>query len=220
MELLTIGHSNHSIEAFIALLQKHEVTAVADVRSHPYSRYLPHFNQALLKPTLLNVGIRYVFLGRELGARPNDPTCYVDGKAMYAKIASTELFSEGIQRVLKGVKKYKIAMMCAEKDPITCHRAILVCQHLRKFNINISHILRNSDLETHQHLEERLLKLHGLKQSESPEHMQLSLFNQTSVTDEFISQYSKEEAIKEAYERQSEQIAYVEKAGNQYEQVG
>ena len=205
MELLTIGHSNHSIEAFIALLQKHEVTAVADVRSHPYSRYLPHFNQALLKPALLNVGIRYVFLGRELGARPNEPTCYVDGKAIYAKIASTELFSEGIQRILQGVKKYKIAIMCAEKDPITCHRAILVCQHLCKFNINISHILKNGDLETHQHLEGRLLKLHGLKQSESCEHMQLSLFNQTAFTDEFVSQYSKEEAIKEAYERQSEQ---------------
>lgn len=193
---------------------------MADVRSHPYSRYLPHFNQVLLKPALLNVGIHYVFLGRELGARPNDPTCYVEGKALYEKIASTELFSEGIQRILKGVKKYKIAMMCAEKDPITCHRAILVCQHLRKFNINISHILRNSDLETHQHLEERLLKLYELKQSESFEHMQLSLFNQPAVTDKFISQYSKKEAIKEAYNRQTEQIAYVEKAGNQYEQVG
>jgi uncharacterized protein (DUF488 family) len=64
MELLTVGHSNHSIEAFIALLQKHRVTALADVRSHPYSRYLPHFNQAPVKTALLNAGICYVFLGR------------------------------------------------------------------------------------------------------------------------------------------------------------
>ncbi|MBR8834051.1 MAG: DUF488 domain-containing protein [Stigonema ocellatum SAG 48.90 = DSM 106950] len=220
MELLTIGHSNHSIEAFIALLQKHKVTAVADVRSHPYSRYLPHFNQALLKPALLNVEIHYVFLGRELGARSDDPTCYVDGKALYTKIAATKLFSEGIQRILKGAEKYKIVLMCAEKDPIICHRAILVCQHLRKYNINISHILRNSNLETHEQLEERLLKLHGLKQSESDKHMQLSLFNEPSFKEHSITKYSKKEAIVEAYTRQSEEIAYAEKAGNQYDKVG
>lgn len=218
MELLTIGHSNHSIETFITLLQKHQVTAVADVRSHPYSRHLPHFNQALLKCALLDAGISYVFLGRELGARPNDSTCYVNGKALYEKIASTELFSKGIKRVLKGAEKYKIALMCAEKDPITCHRSILVGQHLRNLNIDISHIQKNGDLESHQHLEERLLKLHGLKPTDLPNGIQLSLFNQDSAN-ESLEQYSLEEAIKEAYKRQGEQIAYVE-TGNQYEQIG
>ena len=102
MEIFTIGHSNHSIEAFITLLQKHGVTALADVRSHPYSRYLPHFSQASLKAALVNAGISYVFLGRELGARPSDTTCYVDGKALYEKIASNQQFAYGIQRILKG----------------------------------------------------------------------------------------------------------------------
>ena len=215
MELFTIGHSNHSIEAFIALLQQHGVTALADVRSHPYSRYLPHFNQTPLKTALFDAGIRYVFLGRELGARPSDPTCYVDGKALYERIASTELFSQGIQRILKGAETYKIALMCAEKDPITCHRAILVGQHLREFTLDINHILRNGNLETHQHLEERLLKLHGLKQPEFIQPVQLSLFNDLSLPAQSSLQYSTKDSLKEAYNRQGNQIAYVEKTGIQ-----
>lgn len=211
MELFTIGHSNHSIETFIALLQQNDVTALADVRSHPYSRYLPHFNQRSLKTALFDAGIRYVFLGRELGARSNDPTCYVDGKALYERIASTELFSQGIQRILKGAETYKIALMCAEKDPITCHRAILVCQHLREFDLDINHILRNGNLEAHQHLEERLLDLHRLKQPESIEPVQLSLFNEVSIPTQSSLQYSRKDSLKEAYKRQGNQIAYIEK---------
>ncbi|WP_315789157.1 DUF488 domain-containing protein [Fischerella sp. JS2] len=107
MELFTIGHSNYSIETFITLLQKHQITALADVRSHSYSRYLPHFNYAELKLALLNAGIHYVFLGRELGARPSDLSCYVEGKAVYEKIASTQQFKEGIQCLLKGVENYR-----------------------------------------------------------------------------------------------------------------
>lgn len=120
-ELFTIGHSNLSIEAFISLLQRYGITAIADVRSHPYSRYLPHFNKSELEVALQNVGIEYRFLGRELGARPNDLSYYVDGKAPYEKIAATQVFEQGIKRLLKGVETNKIALMCAERDPITCH---------------------------------------------------------------------------------------------------
>lgn len=154
-ELFTIGHSNLSIEAFISLLQQHGITAVVDVRSHPYSRYLPHFNKSEIQASLQNTGIEYRFLGRELGARPNDPICYVDGKAPYEKIASTQLFKQGIKRLLKGANNYRIALMCAERDPITCHRSILVCQHLREFELNINHILTDGNLEPHEAFEER-----------------------------------------------------------------
>lgn len=191
MEIYTIGHSNHSIEVFIALLQQHGMTALADVRSHPHSRYLPHFNQSALKEALLNAGIRYVFLGRELGARPEDPSCYVGGKALYEKIAATQLFSEGIERLLKGAETYKIALMCAEKDPMTCHRTILVCRHLKQREAKIAHILPDGKLESHEHLEDRLLETYGLHQ--------LSLFDQRSL----------EERILEAYTRQADKIAYV-----------
>jgi uncharacterized protein (DUF488 family) len=217
MELFTIGHSNHSIEAFITLLRLHDITALADVRSHPYSRYLPHFNQAPFKDALINTGISYVFLGRELGARPNDTSCYVDGKAVYEKIASTQQFAEGIKRVLKGAENYKIALMCAEQDPITCHRAILVCQHLRSFDLNINHIWKNGDLENHNSLEDRLLDLHKLKPPEIPKQVQLSLFDDVSLPEESNINYSREESLQEAYKRQGDQIAYVEKIENKDE---
>lgn len=208
MKLFTVGHSNHAIEDFIALLQNHGVTAVADVRSHPYSKYLPHFNQKLFKKSLLDAGIRYVFLGKELGARSNNPDCYIDGKAVYEKIASTPEFDGGIQRILQGAKSYNISLMCAEKDPVTCHRAVLVCQHLRDSGLDINHILKNGDLETHHHLEERLLDLHDLK---PPEQIQLSLFDNISSSQSSLDEYSREEALKKAYQLQGDNIAYVEK---------
>ena len=92
MKLFTIGHSNYELETFISLLKKHEVNAVADVRSHPYSRFLPYFNRLELKKELAKEDIVYVFLGRELGARSADSTCYVEGRAVYEKIAATDEF--------------------------------------------------------------------------------------------------------------------------------
>ncbi len=219
MKLFTIGHSNHSIEEFITLLQKHDITAVADVRSHPYSKYLPHFNQKLLKASLSETGIRYVFLGKELGARSNNPQCYIDGKAVYEKIASTKEFNDGIQRILQGAKNYHISLMCAEKDPITCHRAILVCQHLRKSGLDINHILKNGDLETHYNLEERLLNLHDLKPPQQPQQVQLSLFENVSLSQSSMTDYSREDSLKKAYQLQGDNIAYVEKTENQHEQI-
>lgn len=216
MELLTIGHSNYEMKTFVSLLQKHGVTAVADVRSSPYSRFLPHFNRAALKEALATEKIRYVFLGQELGARPKKQECYVEGKAVYEKIAATEKFHEGIQRVLEGLKRHKISLMCAEKDPLTCHRAILVCQHLRHFDLHIDHILRNGELESHGHLEQRMLEKHGLSEfSETAEEQaQLSLFAHQSS-----NLPNREECLDRAYMLQGDEIAYVEKKGDDYDQA-
>ncbi len=221
MELFTIGHSNLSIDTFIGLLQRYGITAIADVRSHPYSRFLPHFNQSALKAALLNAGIQYVFLGKELGARSANQSCYVDGKASYEKIAATELFSEGIQRILKGSENYKISLMCAEKDPITCHRAILVCQHLRDFDLDVNHILSNGSLESHEHLEDRLLVLHGLYQSELEEAApkQLSLFDEIRFQESPIQKLSRGDCLKQAYQLQGEEIAYIDKKINSNEKL-
>lgn len=179
MEIYTIGYSNHKMAVFISLLKQHRITAVADVRSRPFSRYLPHFNQDELKQHLKEGGIYYVFLGRELGARPEDPSCYVDGKAVYEKIAQTEAFAEGIKRVLHGVQKHRIALMCMERDPLTCHRAILVCRHLKDYNLDILHIKGTGGLETHTDLEDRLLIKHGFSQF-AQVNQQLSLFGDKS----------------------------------------
>lgn len=202
-QLFTIGHSNLTIEAFIELLQLHQITAVADVRSRPYSRYLPHFNKAEVKTALLKNGIQYVFLGQELGARTDDLSCYdLTGKALYDRIAKTALFSEGIQRLLKGIEQYKIALMCAEKDPMTCHRTILVCRNLKPFNLQINHILSDGTLETHEQLEERLLsKFHKGKDINQP--LQLSLFE--------VAPPPPEINLEDAYHRQGLEIAYVNK---------
>lgn len=208
MELFTIGHSNYKIDAFITLLKKHKISAVADVRSHPYSRFLPHFNQSALQQILLKQHIHYVFLGRELGARSDNPKCYVDGKAVYEKIAKTDEFNRGIQRILQGLVKHKISLMCAEKDPLTCHRAVLVCQYIRHFDININHILKGGDLESHGQLEERMLAKHGLLESsgEQEKQAQLSLFDQQNSI-----LATKEENLEKAYRLQGNEIAYVEK---------
>jgi uncharacterized protein (DUF488 family) len=220
VELFTIGHSNYEIKTFISLLQKHEVTAIADVRSSPYSRFLPHFNRAALKAALEAEGIRYVFLGHELGARPKNQECYVDGKAVYERIASTDEFHEGIQRILKGIKKHRLSLMCAEKDPLTCHRAILVCQHLRHFNLQIDHILRNGDLESHSHLEHRMLEKQGFTEFAEikEEQAQLSLFAQQGNDLSTNDLLTREECLREAYRLQGDGIAYVERRSNDHEQ--
>jgi len=220
-KLYTIGHSNHDIDTFIALLKQHGVTALADVRSTPYSRYLTHFCQKPLKAALEKAGIRYVFLGQELGARPDDESCYVDGKALYERIAATEAFSRGLERVVTGSQKFDISLMCAEKDPLTCHRAILVCQHLKPYSLAINHIWNDGQLETHAHLEERLLQAHGLayvlnKPAEESETAQLSLFDSnasfatSSPAVVMPKPLSLAEAIQEAYTRQGDRIAYIE----------
>ena len=208
MELFTIGHSNLSIEAFVLLLQQHGITAVADVRSHPFSRYLPHFNKSEITASLSRAGIQYVFLGKELGARPEDLSCYdTSGKALYDRIAATPLFSQGIQRLLKNAANYKISLMCAEKDPITCHRTILVCHNLKDFNVQINHILSDGNLESHQHLEERLLSKFN-KSQKSDEPIQLSLF-------ELADKFKKERVdLTAAYYRHGLEIAYVRKDSN------
>ena len=92
--IYTIGHSTHEIENWISLLKRHRIEAVADVRSVPYSRWQPQFNRESLIDSLKTHGIAYVFLGKELGARTDDPECYEDGRVKYRLLAKTKLFKE------------------------------------------------------------------------------------------------------------------------------
>ena len=141
----TIGHSTHPAEKLIHLLVGHAVTAVADVRSQPYSRFNPQFNRENLPTDLKVAGISYVFLGRELGARPENRSCYVQGKIQYDLLARTVLFQEGLTRVAQGISNHRVALLCAEKDPLTCHRAILVCRHLAEIGITERDLFRSRD---------------------------------------------------------------------------
>jgi len=155
-DLFTIGHSNHPLDAFLGLLRQHSIQVLVDVRSSPYSSRLPQFNREPLKAALKAAGVRYLFLGEELGARRSERNCYVDGVARYDRIAKTPAFQSGIERVTRGIQKYRSALMCAEKDPLDCHRTILVCRHLRDV-AQIQHIRADGSLESHEEAENRLM---------------------------------------------------------------
>jgi uncharacterized protein (DUF488 family) len=185
--LYTIGHSNRTIDKFIELLKENRVDAIADVRSSPFSGMNPQYNREVLKQTLSSNDIAYVFLGKELGARRDEDSCYVDGVVRYEKIAETESFRAGLDRIRVGVKSRRIAMMCAEKDPLTCHRTILICRYL-KGDVSIAHIIEPGGLELHEDAEDRLMRLLGLDNR--------TLFE------------SREEVLAEAYEKQGNKIAY------------
>ncbi len=155
----SIGHSNHTLERFIELLKGAGVTAIADVRSVPYSRYVSQFDREALTGELQAAGIAYSFLGAELGARPDDKNCYRDGAADYGLIAATKLFQSGLDRVIEGSRNYCIALMCAEKDPLDCHRTILVGRNLKNRGVFIRHIHADGHIEDFSLAEQRLIKL-------------------------------------------------------------
>ena len=155
--VLTIGHSTHPLEAFVALLQRHAVTALADVRSTPYSRFNPHFNRKSLDRDMNARGIAYLFLGRALGGRPEDRSCYENGQVRYDRVARTALFREGIERVVRRAQDNRIALMCAEKEPLDCHRTILVGRSLVERGVAVAHILADGRLEPHDDTMDRLL---------------------------------------------------------------
>jgi uncharacterized protein (DUF488 family) len=189
-EFFTIGHSTHSWEKFLELLRQHRIEAVADVRSSPYSQYNPQFNRGPLQLALRQQGISYVFLGEELGARRSEPECYVNGKVDYSLIARTPAFIRGLDRLTQGAAKMRIAIMCAEKDPLDCHRCILVSPWLKERGINVQHIHDDGTLESQEEAERRLAQKFDLAERE--------LF------------HSDAEVLTEAYRRQGEKIAYEE----------
>jgi len=186
--IYTVGHSNGTIERLIELLQKYSIKAVADVRSRPYSRFNPQFNQEALAGCLRNEKLEYVFLGSELGARSEDPSCYRGGRVQYSLIARTKLFQQGMTRLLGGMERFTIAILCAEKEPLVCHRGILISPQLYEKGIRVQHILEDGTLEDHETSVARLLEIHGLQDDH--------LF------------HSRDERIALAYEKQAEQIQY------------
>jgi uncharacterized protein (DUF488 family) len=158
----TIGHCNHTAERFLELLRGAGIAVVADVRSVPYSRRWPQFRRETLRGSLGAAGIPYVFLGRELGARPDDPACRREGRADYGLIAATEAFRDGLRRVEEGARRHRIALMCAEREPLDCHRTVLVARHLQARGSRILHILADGAIEAHEQTERRMLRGAGL----------------------------------------------------------
>ncbi|HEY6483819.1 MAG TPA: DUF488 domain-containing protein [Steroidobacteraceae bacterium] len=153
----TIGHSNHPIGRFTALLRRHRIGTVADVRSIPYSRFHPQFRRERLQAALTAEGIGYVFLGGQLGARSLDPACHdAQGRVSYARLAATPAFVEGLERLSELMVQDRVALMCAERDPLDCHRTILIARELARRGMHISHILADGSLEAHDAAMQRL----------------------------------------------------------------
>jgi uncharacterized protein (DUF488 family) len=187
--IFTVGHSNLPLSQFLGLLRRANITALADVRSSPQSRWFPHFDKHNLKKELPEHGIQYVYLGRELGGRPLDPSLFEDGTANYEVMARSGVFGEGIRRVIDGSKKYRIALMCSEHDPLDCHRCLLIGRQLASRGLAVIHILSDGRLEEHRETERRLLEI------------------EASSDDLFMPA---EERLAFAYRKRSRKVAYSE----------
>ncbi|MCD6307498.1 MAG: DUF488 domain-containing protein [Candidatus Latescibacteria bacterium] len=199
MELFTIGHSSHETEKLVDYLKSFHISMVCDVRSQPYSKFNPQYNRESFQKSLEAVGIGYKFLGKELGPRKSDADLFVDGRIKYRLIAKSLEFQQGLEQLFMLMETERIVLMCAEKDPLQCHRTILICRHLRKDIESIHHILEDGSLEAHSETEKRLLRLFGT----DPD--QLNMFE------------NMDDLVEKAYDRQAEKIAYTVKEAGEYE---
>ena len=149
----TIGHSTHPADALAGLLRGQRIEVLADIRSMPYSRHNPQFRKENLRASIEQAGLRYVYLGAELGGRPPEPEFYDSkGHARYELVAETERFQAGLERLLTGAASYRVAIMCSEEDPARCHRRLLVTRALVGREVEVRHIRGNGSVATEAEL--------------------------------------------------------------------
>ncbi|HTU54058.1 MAG TPA: DUF488 domain-containing protein [Acetobacteraceae bacterium] len=186
--MLTIGHSTLPLETFLTMLEREGVAEVADVRSAPFSRRVPHFNRDDIRAALKGRGIGYVFLGEALGGRPQAGHLYCEGVADYEKMALEPRFLGGIDRVIGNAQKHATALMCAEHNPLDCHRCLLIGRALSERHVSVGHILNDGTIAGQRDVEEKLLALAG------------------SATDDMFA--SREESLAKAYRVRAMKVAY------------
>lgn len=149
LSIFTIGHSNHELQKLIDLLKFNEIEVVVDIRSNPHSRFAAQFNKDDFKKAIRAAGIKYLFLGKEVGGKPEDPEFYdPDGFVLYSRIAKSPLFLEGIERLMNGIRNYRVVLMCSEENPAHCHRRLLVGRVLSDKSVQIHHIRGDGRLQS------------------------------------------------------------------------
>jgi uncharacterized protein (DUF488 family) len=154
-QVYTIGHSNHSIETFLELLERYEIEVLVDVRTNPFSRFSRQFSHDPLKAAIQDAGLKYLHLGKELGGKPKESEFYdAEGHIDYARIAQSQRFSEGIERLKAGCAKYRVVIMCAEENPSECHRRRLIGPVLAQHGIEEKHIRGNGELNLESELKQ------------------------------------------------------------------
>ena len=155
--IFTIGHSNNKIEDIISWLKKNSIAILVDVRSVPYSRYVPQANREAIQLASNNAGIKYVFMGDQLGGRPAGIETKDNlGNCDYSKLASTDNFREGLKYLLKGTEENTLCILCSEEDPAKCHRGLLISRELAKLGIEVRHIRHDGSIESQEHFESRI----------------------------------------------------------------
>jgi uncharacterized protein (DUF488 family) len=158
IEIYSIGHSNASFDKIAQQLQKYSIQVLVDVRSHPRSRWVPHFNKQNLESAIPGIGIEYKWVGNRLGGLPDDPAYYKPNPhptrktdpptvADYDKIRRQEWFQKAINELLEVASNKRTAIMCAEEDPQTCHRSLLIGHTLAEKGVKVLHIRKNGELE-------------------------------------------------------------------------
>lgn len=154
MQIYTIGHSNHAQPRFLDMLTDARIQVLADVRSNPNSRWATFADGDSLKEILKSVRIQYIYLGDVLGGRPSDSDSYdcQTGKVDYQAIREKEYFRPAISRLLEGLKRYRVCIMCSEEDPTSCHRNLLVAENLRQAGVKVFHIRGDGRIQTDEEL--------------------------------------------------------------------
>ena len=151
----TIGHSSHTAEHFLGLLQQHRIEVLVDTRSAPYSRYSPHFDRDELRDSVTATGMKYLYLGDVVGGRPREEAHYDEhGRARYGKMGKDKEFLDGIERLERGADEFRVALMCSEEDPAHCHRRLLIGRVLIERGAQLQHIRGDGSLQEEQQVAE------------------------------------------------------------------
>lgn len=195
-QLYTIGHSTYPAEHFAELLKCFEVDCILDVRSVPFSRHVPQYNRDELKAFLKQNGIEYHPMGKWFGARQPDMQFYSEeGYLDFEKFRESSLFIQGLESVKRGLDQFNIALMCSEKDPIDCHRAIMVGRGFELDGTDVKHILHDFSSITQAELNARLLDRYF------PNRNQISIFD-------LGGEKTDEEYLVDAYRIRNSEIGY------------
>lgn len=191
--LITVGHSNWDFPQFAKFLKKAGVELLVDVRSSPRSSRFPHFSQPGLDALLEGEGISYLFLGEELGGRPDDADAYrPDGLVDYQARRKSYAFGAGLERVLRELERQSVALMCAEEDPLECHRFLMICPEIVGRGVRPLHLRKGTGPETQDAAENRLLASSGFG----------------SIASNTLFPEAREEALEKAYALQAEKAAF------------
>ncbi len=191
--LFTLGHSNLEFDQFVGLLSNLQVQLLADVRSSPHSGRFPQFSQPVLQKMLEEGGISYLFLGEELGGRPDDLDAYRrDGVVDYRARRKSYAFGAGLERLLAELERRRIALMCAEEDPLECHRFLMICPELVRKGIRPLHVRGDGRIETQEAAENRLLETHGF----------------AGIANHTLFPQKRDDALEQAYELQAQKVAF------------